>query len=136
MNILLVDDEMDQLHGLRIGLRSRGYQVLETLSAEQAMERLKNAKTKIDMVITDYMLPGMDGIELVKVIRKNNKILPIILMTGHGEKNLVVDALRSGCDGYIEKPFTLDELMDEVERIKIAVTTRVHGSGVHGSRLN
>jgi two-component system KDP operon response regulator KdpE len=134
MNILLVDDEMEELRGLRMGLGVRGYQVHETLSAEQAMECLENAKVKIDMVITDYVLPDMNGMELVKAIRAKDQILPIILMTGRQEEALDVEALHGGCDGYIEKPFTLDELMDEVERIKRTVNTRVEGSGAHGPR--
>ena len=129
MNILFVDDEMDQLQGLRIGMRSRGYHVLETLTAEQAMEHLKNTKIKIDMVVIDYILPGMDGMEFVRAIRKKDKILPIIFMTGYGRENLDVDAFRSGCNGYIEKPFTLDELIIEIKRIKNAMIPKEDNSG-------
>ena len=134
MNILLVDDEMDELQGLRIGLGVRGYEVIESLSAEQALEHLKNTRVKIGMVITDYVLPDMNGIELVKAIRAKDQLLPIILMTGHQEKDLYAEALHSGCDGYIEKPFTLDELMDEVEKAKRTVNIGVNFSRNNGSR--
>ncbi|MBW2095518.1 MAG: response regulator [Deltaproteobacteria bacterium] len=122
MNILLVDDEMDQLQSLRIGLRAKGHHVLETSSAEEAIRYLANNEMEVHLVITDYLLPGMNGLDVVKAIRKNNKILPIILMTAYGENNLFIEAFRSGCDSYIEKPFAMDELMGEIERVKTGAT--------------
>ena len=134
MNILLVDDEMDQLQSLRIGLRARGHRVLETLTAEQAIVHLTSNDVEFDMVITDYLLPGMDGLDLVRAIRADNNILPIILMTAHGEKDLFIEAFRCGCDSYIEKPFGLDELTGEIERVKIAEAIERGHSGGHGSK--
>ena len=119
MNILVVDDEVVQLESLRRGLRTRGYQVLEALSAEEALKCFTHSNmNKIDLVLSDYLMPGMNGIELLKRIRNHHGSLPVILMTAYGEKDLVIEALRNRCDSFIEKPFTLDQLMQEIERVK------------------
>lgn len=118
MNVLVVDDEMVQIESLRRGLRSKGMKVVEALSGEEALSKLKTEK-EVDMVLTDYAMPGMNGIDLLKKIRESNAGLPVIMMTAYGEKDLIIDALRHRCDSFIQKPFTLDELMTELERAKV-----------------
>ncbi|UCE75222.1 MAG: response regulator [Methanomassiliicoccales archaeon] len=118
MNILVVDDDALQLETLRRGLKNKGYQVLEALSGKEAVKCFARSNmAKIDLVLSDYLMPGMNGIELVKKIRQNYGSLPVILMTAYGEKELVIEALRNRCDSFIEKPFTLDQLMQEIERV-------------------
>jgi CheY-like chemotaxis protein len=118
MKILVVDDDMVQLESLRRGLRSKGYQVLEALSAEDALNRITHSHTnKIDLVLSDYLMPGMNGIELLKKIREDYGPLPVILMTAYGEKDLIIEALHNRCNSFIEKPFTLEQLMQEIERV-------------------
>jgi len=70
----------------------------------------------VDMVITDYAMPEMNGLSLLKNIRKSDRKLPVIMMTAYGDKGIVIDALRNRCDSFIEKPFTLGQLMKETER--------------------
>jgi signal transduction histidine kinase len=120
MNILVVDDEKVQLETLRRGLGSKGHVVAEALSAEEALKHL-GSDTKIDLVLTDYAMPGMNGIELLRNIRESYGNLPVIMMTAYGEKDLIIDALRNRCDSFIEKPFTLDKLIQEIERAKINI---------------
>ena len=118
MNILVVEDDMAQLESLRRGLRSKGHQIFEALSAEEALRRFPLSNmTKIDLVLSDYLMPGMNGIELLKRIRENHGSLPVILMTAYGEKDVVIEALRNRCNSFIEKPFTLDQLMQEIARV-------------------
>ena len=118
MNILVVEDDKVQLESLRRGLRNKGHQVLEALSAEEALNRFTHSNmTKIDLVLSDYVMPGLNGIELLKRIRENHGSLPVILMTAYGEKDLVIEALRNRCDSFLEKPFTLDQLIQEIERV-------------------
>jgi signal transduction histidine kinase len=121
MNILVVDDETIQLESLSMGLRRKGHRVLAALTAKEALKYLNNNETQIDLVLTDYAMPGMNGIELLKKTRENHKSLPVIMMTGYAETDLVIDALRNRCDSFIEKPFTLDQLMQEIERAKINI---------------
>ena len=121
MNILVVDDEIVQIETVSRGLRSKGYQVTSALNAEDALKKIRRNHTNIDMVITDYAMPGMNGIGLLKKIRETRRTMPVIMMTAYGDKDLVIDALRNQCDSFIEKPFTLDQLMEETERAKINI---------------
>ena len=118
MNLLVVDDEKDQLESLRRGLRSKGYRVLEALAAGEALEHLKRKDNEIGMVLLDYAMPGMNGMELLENIRKAYGSLPVIIMSAYAEKNMLFEALHNHCDGFIEKPFTLNRLVQEIERVK------------------
>jgi signal transduction histidine kinase len=126
MNILVVDDETHQLVGLRTGLESRNNKVLTVSSGEQALKLLINDHNKFELIITDYAMPGMDGMALLKKIRMGNKSLPVIMMTAYGEKDLIVDAMRNRCDGFIDKPFSLDQLVKEIERVMINTNQNTH----------
>jgi two-component system, sensor histidine kinase and response regulator len=117
LDILVVDDEKEQLASLRMVLKSSGYKVFEALNAEDALGCLNDDHCRIGLVLTDYIMPGTDGIELLKKIKANNMNMPVVMMTGHGEKDLVISALINHCDGFLEKPFTPDELIHEIERV-------------------
>jgi len=128
MNILVVDDEAQQIESMRMVLRSSGYKVLAALNAEEALEYFIDDHQRIDLVLTDYVMPGMDGLGLLRQIRANNISLPVIMMTAHGEKDLVIKALNNRCDGFIEKPFTSDELIHEIKR---AIAYKFQNTGSH-----
>jgi two-component system sensor histidine kinase/response regulator len=118
MNVLVVDNDMVQLESLRRGLRTRGYQVIEASSSEEVLKHFTHSDmTTVDLILSDYVMPRLNGIELLKKIRQNHSSLPFILMTAYGDKDLVIEALRNRCNGFIEKPFTLDQLMEEIERV-------------------
>ena len=118
MNILVVDNNAVWLETLKRGLKTRGYQTLEALGADEALEKLSNPNTPaIDLVLTDYLMSEMNGIELLKEIRMNYGALPVILMTAHEEKVLLLDAFRNHCNGFVVKSFTLDQLMQEIKRV-------------------
>ena len=116
--ILIVDDEEEQLRTLQLGLRRKGYNVSTAKSGAQAIARLCDQDGEFDMVVTDFAMPGMDGLTFLKKIRSQNKNLPVMLMTAYGKKEVLVDALRNHCNGFIEKPFTMSEFIDEIERVR------------------
>jgi len=118
MKILVVDDEIDEVESLSRGLRSKGHHVLQALNAQEALNHIHNDSNRIDLVITDWAMPMMNGMELLRDIRKNHGNLPVIMMTAYGRKDLIIDALRNRCDCFIEKPFTLEQLLNEIERAK------------------
>jgi signal transduction histidine kinase len=128
MNILVVDDEIIQVKSLTRGLRSRGHHAFQALSAQEALNLLDNDDNAIDLVITDYAMPVMNGIELTQHVRRNHGNLPVIMMTAYGQKDLVIDALRNHCNSFIEKPFTLDQLMQEIDRVEVDV---LHNTSLH-----
>ena len=118
--ILIVDDEVEQLRTLQIGLRRRSYEVMTASRPEAALQKLNQGDSRFDMVLTDYAMPGMNGLEFLKKIRMDHKDLFVILMTAYGKKEVIVDALRNQCNGFIEKPFTMDELIEEIERVRLS----------------
>ena len=126
MNILVVDDEIVQIETISRGLRSKGHHVFDALNAEEALEKIRRNTPTIDVVLTDYAMPGMNGIGLLKKIRKMHRTLPVIMMTAYGDKNLVIDALRNRCDSFIEKPFTLEQLLRETERANLNILQNTH----------
>ena len=116
--ILIVDDEEEQLRALQLGLRRKGYTVATAKNGTQAFARLCDQDGGFDMVVTDFAMPGMDGLTFLKKIRSQNKHLAVMMMTAYGKKEVLVDALRNQCNGFIEKPFTMSEFIDEIERVR------------------
>lgn len=117
-SILIVDDEPEILRVQKFGLQRNGYQVLTADDADKALLRLADPGTSIDMIITDHAMPGMTGLDLLKLLRGNGIFIPVIIMTAFGEKTMVIEAMKNQCDGFIEKPFTMDQLLQEIHRAK------------------
>ena len=117
MKIMLVDDEQNQVDSLGIGLMGKGYEVLQTTSAREALNNLNAESDPIGLLITDYAMPEMNGLELLKSVRKRDSSLPVIMMTAFGEKAMVIEALRCRCNGFLEKPFSLDALLEEIQSV-------------------
>lgn len=113
MNILIIDNEKTMLETLKRGLKIKGFNVFDAPTITTALETLSNFN--IDMVITDYAMPQMNGIELTKKIKETEDI-PVILMSAHGEQELMERAEASLCNGFLLKPFTLDSLIQEIHR--------------------
>lgn len=116
MEILIVDDERDLLESLRRGLRCLHHQTHEVTRGDAALEMLQTTPG-IDLVITDHAMPGISGMELVERIHKQRADFPVIIMTAFGYKEMVVRTLKNPWSGYIEKPFTLKELTEEIKRV-------------------
>ena len=116
MEILIVDDERDLLESLRRGLSCLHHKTREVTSADAALNVLQ-ASSSIDLVITDHAMPGMSGMELVEWIHREKADLPVIIMTAFGDKDMVIRILKNRWSGYIEKPFTLKELTEEIKRV-------------------
>lgn len=117
MNILVVDDEILQLKSIKIGLRTEGYSVATAQSGEEALQLLELAPKPFDLIITDYFMPNFNGLELLQEVKKRRAFIPVILMTAYGRKNLVIEALKQECSGFVEKPFDLDQLLAEIKRV-------------------
>lgn len=117
MNILLVDDEAIQLETLERGLRNRGHEVKTATGGREALRCLASASPAIDLVITDFAMPEMNGVELLKAVRQKFKSVPVILMTGQRRKEIAIEALQNDCSSFLEKPFTLSRLMFEIRSI-------------------
>src|SRR5436309_15430709 len=109
--VLVVDDEPQSTRVLRTVLTSQGYQVRTDAEGESALDNFKEWRP--ELVITDLYMPHMDGVELCRRIRALSAV-PIIVLSVKGEERTKVEALDSGADDYVTKPFGIDELMARV----------------------
>ena len=114
MRILIVEDEVGILQFLQQGLEEEGYTILTASDGEKALELLTNEN--FDLVLLDWMLPKLTGLEVCKAYRLQNKTSPIIFLTAKDTVQETIEGLQAGANDYIKKPFSFDEL---VERIKI-----------------
>ena len=113
--ILVVDDELFVRELLSEFLGKQGFEVLLAESGEKALEIAKSSPVQIALI--DLKMPGMDGIQTLKELKKKNpQILPII-MTGYPTIESAVEALRSGACDYVIKPFKLNELRTSIDRV-------------------
>jgi DNA-binding NtrC family response regulator len=108
LSVLIVDDDLALLEALPQALRLRmGGVTVETAdSAATALARI--ADRDYDAIVTDIKMPGMDGLELLDEIRTRRPDTPTLIITGHGENDLVVHALRGGAADFIQKPIDRD----------------------------
>lgn len=110
--ILVVDDEKNTREGLRRGLGPLGYEVRLAADASEAIETLKSGV--IDLMLTDLRMPGMDGLELIKVAQRISPDTQIIMLTAYPDHKTAVEAMRHGAYDYLEKPYQLDVVESRV----------------------
>jgi two-component system phosphate regulon response regulator PhoB len=116
-NILIVEDEEALTLLLRYNLETQGYEVETIARGDEADTRLREGTP--DLVILDWMLPGLSGIELCRRLRARpeTRQLPIIMLTARGEESERVRGLSTGADDYIVKPFSVPELLARVNAL-------------------
>lgn len=114
--LLIVDDEVHILELLRYNLESNGFEVISAETGEEALNILKT--TSLDGVVLDLMLPGIDGIEVLRQIRQSDFAqLPVIMLTAKNEEIDAVIGLEMGADDYIGKPFRTREFVSKVKSV-------------------
>ncbi len=118
IRILVVDDMSTMRRIIKTILNQLGYSNIEEAeNGKQALAKLK--KEKFDFVITDWNMPEMDGLTLVREIRSDEelKALPVLMVTAEAKKENVMEALKAGVNNYIVKPFTPEVLKEKMEKI-------------------
>jgi CheY-like chemotaxis protein len=98
-------------------LEELGYTVLSALSGQKALEIFQKNSTKIDLVIMDMIMPGMSGGETFDRLRSLNKDIKVLLSSGYSLNGQATKILRRGCDGFIQKPFNLNQLAEKIGSI-------------------
>ncbi|MFH1076356.1 MAG: response regulator [Pseudomonadota bacterium] len=120
--LLLVDDEEDIRRFLGISLADFGYIVHTAGTAEEAIQKLKEKKPSI--VLSDIKMPGVDGIQLLQMIKAEDPEVEVIMITGHGDMGLAIESLRSQAADFITKPIN-DEILElSLRRIREKITMR------------
>jgi len=120
-NILIVEDESSILELIALNLHQAGFNPIRAISAEYADNIVK--ETLPDLIVLDWMLPGMNGVEFAKRLRANSvtKFIPIIMLTAKSNEDNKIEGFNVGADDYLTKPFSPREL---VARIKVLIRRR------------
>ncbi len=110
MRVLVVDDEEAVREALRRALRLEGYDVELASDGAEALERLEGGSAQPDAVVLDVLMPGKDGLEVARKLRRDGNSVPILMLTARAAVDDRVAGLDAGADDYLVKPFALEEL--------------------------
>jgi DNA-binding response OmpR family regulator len=113
--ILLVDDEYEFVQTLAQRLKLRKYDVVTAQSGEQCLEIFSS--NPFDLVVLDLMMPGMSGLEVLAGLKRLEKSIPVILLTGHGSTKEGMEGMKLGAADYLMKPLDIDQLTSKMEEI-------------------
>ncbi len=114
-SLLMVDDDPAVLSLLQEVFSKDDYHLHTSSSGMDALDLMR--KTKIDVALIDWKMPGMDGITLLKEIKKNYPSVSVIMITGEGGINEAVEAMKQGADDFLEKPFSIIGLKARVRQL-------------------
>ena len=113
--ILVIEDDAAIRQGIVDAIAFAGYTPLEAPDGHQGLARALDAEC--DLILLDLVLPGPDGLEILKAVRKERPTLPVIILTARGEERDRVRGLRLGADDYVVKPFSVKELLARIEAV-------------------
>jgi two-component system copper resistance phosphate regulon response regulator CusR len=114
MRILIVEDEPSISNFIRDGLEEEGFAVDVADNGKKGLQMALDNLEEYDVILLDWMLPGMSGIEICRTVRLENKIVPIIFLTAKDTVDDVVFGLETGANDYIRKPFSFEELLARI----------------------
>ncbi|MCD6352910.1 MAG: response regulator, partial [Proteobacteria bacterium] len=120
--LLLIDDEESIIRVLSISLKSDGYDVATAFNGDEGIKLFREESP--DIVLTDIKMPGMDGIEVLKRVKKLNPDTEVIVVTGHGDMDSAIEALQYGASDFINKPIRDDILALSLDRAKERISVR------------
>ena len=109
IKLLIVDDESRFLEAIATRLRKRGFDVKTATNGADAIALARNEK--FDIALLDLKMPGMDGSEVLRVLKQEHKFLEAVILTGHGSLESAVELTKLGAFGYLPKPYELDKLL-------------------------
>jgi DNA-binding NtrC family response regulator len=112
--VLLLDDEVEFGSALAERLRLRDYDATAVSQAEDALTFIRSDPP--DVVLLDLRMPGMDGIEVLKIIKQINPSIEVIMLTGHGDTQTVEQGMKSGAFQYVMKPIDIGELILRIDK--------------------
>ncbi len=111
--ILLVDDEKDFVEALAERLRNRDFDVTTAFTGEEALEKLK--EYNFDVAIVDVLMPGIDGIETLKEIKKCKPLTEVLMLTGHGTVETAIEGMKNGAYDFLMKPCEMGTFLEKIE---------------------
>jgi DNA-binding NtrC family response regulator len=114
--VMLVDDEVPFVDTMTKRLGKRDLEIVTAYSGPEALEKLKGRK--VDVVILDVKMPGMDGIETLREIKKAHPLVEVIMLTGHATVETGIEGMKLGAFDYLMKPCDIEQLMTKVREAK------------------
>ncbi|MFC1821716.1 response regulator [Thermodesulfobacteriota bacterium] len=129
IKLLIVDDDEKFLKTIAERLGLKDFDVTTTTEGDKAIKTAK--KGKFDVAILDLKMPGMDGTEILKILKKKHKFLEIIMLTGFASIDSAVECTKLGAFGYVEKPYSFEKLL---EMLKSAYETRLRKKFEHDKK--
>lgn len=115
LKVLIVEDESQVARLIELELSYEGYQVDIAKTGKEALEKIENFTP--DLIVMDWLLPEIDGLELIRRVRSEGSDVPIIILTGKDSVSDKVNSLDSGADDYITKPFATEELLARIRAV-------------------
>ena len=112
--VLLVDDEKDFVETLAKRLRTRNFTVDYTLSGDEAVKWLE--KNRADVVVLDVRMPGMDGIDTLREVKRMKPLVEVIMLTGHATVETAIEGMKLGAYDYLMKPTDMNDLVDKIKK--------------------
>jgi len=115
-HILIAEDEKHTRLALHLVLRQAGFSVILAANGQDAYEKIKHqpASRPISLIITDFKMPQLDGLGLIDKLQDAGIPIPIMVITGYGDKELLRQLHKRGCDTYIDKPFVPAEVLSRI----------------------
>jgi DNA-binding NtrC family response regulator len=113
LKVLIVDDEADYLETLVKRMRKRSVDITGVHSGEEALDWL--AQNVVDVVVLDVKMPGMDGIQALREIKKQYPLVEVIMLTGHANVEVAIEGMELGAFDYLMKPMEIDELLYKIQ---------------------
>lgn len=113
IKLLMVDDEEKFLESIARRLELKGMQVVAVTDGQRAVEAAE--KEFFDVALVDFQMPGMDGAEVLKILKQRHKYLEIIMLTGHATVDSAVECTKLGAFKYLEKPYEFEKLIEVIK---------------------
>ena len=110
IKLLIADDEVDFLKSIAKRLELRGFDVTTAVNGNEAVEAA--SKDKFDLALLDLKMPGLDGRQVLRVLKSEHKYIEVVILTGHGSLESAVECTKMGAFGYLPKPYELEKLLD------------------------
>jgi len=114
--VMLVDDEVPFVDTMTKRLGKRDLEIVTAYSGQEALKKLKDRK--VDVIILDVKMPGMDGIETLREIKKSHPLVEVIMLTGHATVETGIEGMKLGAFDYLMKPCDIEQLMTKVREAK------------------
>lgn len=133
VRVLLVDDEKDFIETLAQRLEVRGFDVQTALDGDEALSLIK--AHEFDVVVLDVLMPGKDGVEVLKEIKQSKPLLQVIMLTGHATVETAIEGMKLGAYDYLMKPTETEDLVEKItqaQKLKAEHEERIRKAEING----